>query len=740
MTSGGTGREPEAGGLRQGAKVSVAIVLCCLWVAILCSAHIDQMFLDGHLGYAGALRGVIGQNYLRRDPLAIRLAPLQNAGPTRDGPPSVRFNHPPLTGMLVGVSFALFGGASEAAARLVPIAASVLTTPLLFGWVRRLWGIEVAITALALWCTAPFVAVFGAMVSYEPLVLCAWMLAIRAWTRWRRGEGRRLPLIEVALAVVVGLWTDWPMAVLASGLVAVEAVHVVRRRPRRPAFLVTTTAALVGGLGALAIYDLAILNVELADVASLYAMRSSLGVWSGWDAAAHIAHRAAVLLTWPLVGAALLGLLAVTSRRSVPLADGAELADTRALLIVGLLVPPLALLLLLPQHAVIHCFSTWYLLPAAVTAGAVAIVGVGRLLARRAGIMVTALVGVVLAAILLWQAVPVVADGWLSDGSPLEGRPRLDYRHLALARWVGERTTVNDELLVDPATGVVGVRAWFQHDRRTRRFDPERSVAEQLAETSRAVALLSGSRLDAETTRRLARRFAVAVVDETVVVDTRRPGRAVEVLELVEERPSWWWVLARSACYPPHRYRHALAREAAYRRPLHSGGRAADVEPLDDGGQRTLTELAALHFLALGYPGVEAREQDVLDAVTVRVDASLCPGLDIVGAVVEASPTGAMAVRVVLRAREALAVIPPISASLTPEDGARRPSQWTVTPDDRLTWPASAFLVCTHRLPAATSSGAYRLVLDACGHNVVTPPLQLERSTALPVMEPVGRL
>jgi hypothetical protein len=240
-------------------KLVATTALGCLVVALSCAAHLDQMFLDGHLGYAGALRGVIGQNYLRFDPWEIRLAPLQNGGPSFDAAPAVRFNHPPLSGMLVGLAFRLVGGASEAAARMVPLIFSVLTVPLLAAFVRRRWGDGVALAAVVVWSLSPFVAIYGAMVSYEPLLIFFWMATLWAWSCWSHaGGGRRWPVIAAA-ATALGVWTDWPMVALVCGLIAVEARALGLRRPRRPAMLLGLAASLAAALLSLALFYFVIL-------------------------------------------------------------------------------------------------------------------------------------------------------------------------------------------------------------------------------------------------------------------------------------------------------------------------------------------------------------------------------------------------------------------------------------------------------------------------------------------------
>jgi hypothetical protein len=458
-----------------------------------------------------------------------------------------------------------------------------------------------------------------------------------------------------------------------------------------------------------------------------------LGRWAAWDAAAHIGARTAALLTWPLAAAAAAGLVAALAGRPPP-----RRAGTREVLVLAMTAPPVGLLVALPQHAVIHCFSAWYLLPAAVVAGAVALVAAARLAAARLGWWAAAALGACFAALLLWRAVPVVADGWVADGSPFEEAPRLEYGHLVVARWAGARTGPGDGLLVDPATGVVGVRTWFLHDRHVRTLGPRESV-EGALEGDRAprLALLSRGRIDPATLGRLAGRYRVSIVGDTLAVDTGRPGGGVEVLELVEGEMTPWWLVARSAVVPPHRLRPAPWREAAYGRGL--GLPAREPSPGPAPADAGLAELAARHSLALGGPRAVALEAAIARRLSFRVGAEVCPGLEWVGAEVARSPQGRVTVRLALRALTELAALPRVEAELVAARG-RPAARWAVVADDLVSYPAGAVAVASARLPVGTRPGTYRVELRGCARRARGPEVSVRPSAPLPVLGRVGRL
>jgi len=711
----------------------LAVAAACLLVAVTAGAHLDQLFLGGHLGYAGALRGVIGRNYLRYDLAETRGAPVQNAGPTAGDAPSVRFNHPPLSNMLVGLAYGV-AGPSRWAARLVPLAASVLTVPLLFGFLRRLWDPTVAAVGVLLWALSPFVAIYGAMVSYEPLVLLAWSALLWAWARFRiDGSLQRGPLVVAGVAVAAGVWTDWPMVALASGVAAAEAAAVLVARPRRPWLLAVVVGSLVVALGALAAYYLLVLDVDGGRLESLYRFRSSVGRWEPVDVAAHIAHRTAVLLTWPLVVAGIAGVLwTVVGRPGRP---NAAPPGGRTLVLVGLVAAPVALLVALPQHAVIHCFSAWYLLPAAVAGAAAAVVGGGRALRGKAGPWPVAAGGAILGALFLWQAAPVTADGWISDGSPLEGRPRLAYEHLVVAEWARHQTGPEDRLVVDPSTGTVGIRAWYHHDRRSRRLGRREQPEVAVASTRAKLALFDWDRLGPRRARTLLERHGGTVVDRVVAVEPAARREDIVVLELREEAPGPLWPWWGSASYPPHRLLRAEGRTAAYQAELRGEAGAAPSGPPPPGS--SLAELAARHLLARGGPAEARTEAALIEALDVRTSLPLCQRFEWVGARARPSPAGRVGVEVVLRASGPGADSPRLRGRLR---GPATTGLFQLVADDGFSHDEGTFVVASHRLDGHLPAGRYVVELAGCGDTLESEEIDLEPRTLLPVHPLVGRL
>lgn len=155
----------------------------------------------------GAMVSVLARNYLRHGP-GPRGLPYAGAGPTGVGDGAVYAGHPPLVPLLVAGAFATLG-ASEPAARAVPLALSLLCVVLLYRVARPAWGRRGAFLAALLLATLPLPAFHGALVDFQgwaplALILCATLA--------------RRPAVVAGLFVLATL-ADWPGA-LAAGVFA----------------------------------------------------------------------------------------------------------------------------------------------------------------------------------------------------------------------------------------------------------------------------------------------------------------------------------------------------------------------------------------------------------------------------------------------------------------------------------------------------------------------------------------
>lgn len=188
-----------------------------------------------NLGYGGAFFSIAARNYLRYGYLATGLLPvITPAGPP--SPPVYYTHHPPLFGLAVSASFAVFGE-HEWSARLVPLSCSAVSLGLLFHLARRFYGERVALLTLAIATTLPLDAHLAAHVDVQGSMLLALVLAAIT------------SLAHAHYAGSVGWFTlaactDWPAFYLPVLLVAGPWPFAAPRPRRFVAFLLAYAAVL----------------------------------------------------------------------------------------------------------------------------------------------------------------------------------------------------------------------------------------------------------------------------------------------------------------------------------------------------------------------------------------------------------------------------------------------------------------------------------------------------------------
>ncbi len=150
---------------------------------------------------------------------------------------SIYATHPPGLIWLVGAAFTL--GESEAAARAVPIAASIISLLLLMWLVRRAFDDATAVLAGVVYACMPMAVFFGRMVDHEAVCLMFMLLAMSGLCQWivpahprrprhfRRATVRRMGAAIWPAAMLAGCLVDWSV-VLFCGIVCVWALF--RRR------------------------------------------------------------------------------------------------------------------------------------------------------------------------------------------------------------------------------------------------------------------------------------------------------------------------------------------------------------------------------------------------------------------------------------------------------------------------------------------------------------------------------
>ena len=134
---------------------------------------------------------------------------------------SVYLNKPPLLFWLEILSFRLFGGPSETAARVPCVVASLLAVALTHRAGRRWFGEPAATRGTLMLVAAPLFLMRGAWVATDPLLLAATIGAVVALDRASDGWRPGAPL--AALAFALGLLAKGPVALVWIVLPALAA-------------------------------------------------------------------------------------------------------------------------------------------------------------------------------------------------------------------------------------------------------------------------------------------------------------------------------------------------------------------------------------------------------------------------------------------------------------------------------------------------------------------------------------
>ncbi len=205
-----------------------------------------------------ALFGYIGSNYLRHG-LAATRGGMQHWTSLRGPVASPEFysTHPPILGWLCGLFQWLFG-IHPIAVRLVPAVAQLGSLVPLYAIGRRLFGRRAAAWGTLAYALLPMTAYFGFMVNFEPVTNLFVLLAIWAYVSIRDDGWSAARGAALGLALLAGMWTDWP-AYFAAGAIGLDWLVTGRGRARWLALLPWSVAivsfslflAFIYGLGGL---------------------------------------------------------------------------------------------------------------------------------------------------------------------------------------------------------------------------------------------------------------------------------------------------------------------------------------------------------------------------------------------------------------------------------------------------------------------------------------------------------
>ena len=409
-----------------------------LWLLILLLVYAAGLTREisapwaGMHDWNGAFFSQLARNFLRY-PLSVDhgmpMVAMGSAVPPV-GERSIYATHPPGLVWLVAGAFEALGE-SEAAARMVPIVASLGSLALLVWMVFRAYGVGTAILSGLIYSLMPMAVYFGRMVDHEAVCLLCMLAAVAAWCRVADpGVARRTRLPSVAAwmaAVGVGIWVDWSAVLFAAVFCAYVVFWCLRRRERRGqwrlvVFMLCFAGAVTVGMVAFVVY--AGLDGRWSDLVAIFFSRTTAPVehvrrWSGVSEGSAWTYLIENL-TWPVlvlsVCGAAMALWGCSSRRRkptvLPRADGVDVqhphpspqpkdrvltysSAARDGLLVILITGVLWVVIFWRQYEV-HNYWLFYLGPAAAVFSAQTLVALWRCLSKVDASLAYACVGVAL--------------------------------------------------------------------------------------------------------------------------------------------------------------------------------------------------------------------------------------------------------------------------------------------------------------------------------------------------------
>lgn len=554
----------RAGDGRRPVGVAFAVVLG-LQVFLAVWGVADQ-WTRGHNGWNGAAYHNAARNTLRWGVLF----PLQYE--TANVPPKKEqlYTHAPLALHLHNVASVKLLGDREVSIRLVAAFWSIAALCMLFAVVRRLWSATHALAASAIYVVLPINAIYANMANHSAgfifwaLLTLYLYVASRAppwrWTRF---------LLFVATFTMAATW-DWPAYYVAACIAAHWAWQLFRGGGRDSRVASTVQLALFCGsvllvfVGHFVLVEAATGNLD--ELTGTFNARRALS-WPRFRT--HLLVVPELMFTLPVLGlcVAWVGVWIARAVRGV--------AEARDLVPLAFLVAGLIHYWTFRWSAVVHSYWAWPMLPGVAIITAVSLLSAGRWIARRAGLVPSLSVLLVVTPLVL-RAAEIVPKGRYVGGSmwffaPVRGRidtydsGRAELRFAERVKgWTDRETGAQLHTSLKPRR--LEPRFDITLDRVTHRWSQQpRPDMPHLRGIRGWVFVAATDAFSAEERAAFAARHPYRQFGDYFMLDLRRRARDIEVWGLTPVAPGLVWWLFHSAFEPPVRATRLIAVEQSLR-------------------------------------------------------------------------------------------------------------------------------------------------------------------------------
>lgn len=545
-----------------GLVLAVQIFLAVLGVA-------DQ-WTRGHNGWNGAAYQNAARNTLRWNVLFPLQYETANVPPTKEQ----LYTHAPLGLHLHNVASVALLGDRELSIRLVAAFWNIAVVVMLFAVVRRLWDDAHALTASAVYVALPINAIYTNMTNHSAGFIFWSLLALYLYLREPRASfatARRFGSFLLAFTLAA-LW-DWPAYYIAACIAAHWSWTIFdARRKGSAAFfpsglIVFCAWTLLVFVGHFVLVET--LTGNLDELTGTFNARRALS-WSRFRT--HLFVVPELMFTAPILGLCAAWILVWAARAARGVARSRDLAPL-AFLVAGLIH-----YWTFRWSAVVHSYWAWPLLPAVAIIVAVSLLGMASWIRRRAGVLASSSVLLLLLPLAVRDA-RIVPEGRYVGGSmwfftPVRGetdtydsgRPELRLAR-KLKAWTDRQTGVQLHTSLKPRR--LEPRFDITLDRVTHRWvqNPRVSIPNERGANGWVFVAANDAFTEDERIA-FAARHPYRQYGGYFMLDLRRRGTDIEAWALAPVLPGLRWWLFHSPFEPPIRAVRSIATEHALRRKV----------------------------------------------------------------------------------------------------------------------------------------------------------------------------